>query len=111
MRLSVFASGSDGNSLAVGTGSTTLVVDLGLSCRQLECRMRSCGVEPDSVDAVLFTHDHSDHCCALEVFHRHHPQVELLANLMTADAIAGQLGMDALAFSEVISLSNSNISS
>ena len=94
MRLSVFASGSDGNSLAVGTGSTTLVVDLGLSCRQLECRMRSCGVEPDSVDAVLFTHDHSDHCCALEVFHRHHPQIPLLATDGTAGAIAMRTGVE-----------------
>ena len=74
MRLSVFASGSKGNSLAVQGGSTTIVVDLGLSCRELESRMRRCCVEPDSIDAILFTHDHSDHCAALDVFHRHHPQ-------------------------------------
>lgn len=88
MRLSVFASGSKGNSLAVQGGSTTIVVDLGLSCTELESRMRQCGVEPDSIDAILFTHDHSDHCAALDVFHRHHPQVPLLATDGTAGAIA-----------------------
>ena len=88
MRLSVFASGSKGNSLALQSGTTTLVVDLGLSCRQLEGRMKQCGVAPDSVDAILFTHDHDDHCHALEVFHRHHPQIPLLATEGTAGAIA-----------------------
>ena len=88
MRLSVFASGSDGNSLAVQGGSTTLVVDLGLNCRQLEGRMKQCAVDPDSIDAILFTHDHSDHYSALDVFHRHHPQIPLLATDGTAVAIA-----------------------
>jgi len=88
MRLSVFASGSKGNSLAVQGGSTTLVVDLGLSCRELERRMAFCGVEPGSIDAVLFTHDHSDHCCALEKFHSRHPHVPLFATDGTAGAIA-----------------------
>lgn len=94
MRLSVFASGSKGNSLAVQSGSTTLVVDLGLNCRQLECRMRQCNVEPDSIDAILFTHDHSDHCSALDVFHRHHPQIPLLATDGTAGAIAMRTGVE-----------------
>ena len=94
MRLSVFASGSKGNSLAVQTASTTLLVDLGLSCRQLESRMRACGVAPGLVDAVLFTHDHIDHCSALEVFHRRHPGTALLANDATACAIARRTGVD-----------------
>ena len=88
MRLSVFASGSKGNSLAVQSASTTLVVDLGLNCTQLEGRMKQCGVEPDSINAILFTHDHSDHCSALDVFHRHHPQIPLLATDGTAGAIS-----------------------
>lgn len=94
MRLSVFASGSGGNSLAVQSDSTTLVVDLGLHCRPLECRMRQCGVDPDSIDAILFTHDHSDHCSALDVFHRHHPQIPLMATEGTAGAIAMRTGVE-----------------
>ena len=94
MRLSVFASGSKGNSLAVQSESTTLVVDLGLNCMQLEKRMKQCGVEPDSINAILFTHDHSDHYSALDVFHRHHPQIPLLATDGTAGAIAMRTHVD-----------------
>ena len=94
MRLRVFGSGSQGNALAVRSGGTLLLVDCGFSCRELEKRMSACGVRTDDVTAVLFTHDHTDHCKGVATFHKRHPQVPLYANGNTADAIATLTGVE-----------------
>ena len=94
MRLRVFGSGSQGNALAVRSGGTLLLVDCGFSCRELEKRMASCGVRAGDVTAVLFTHDHTDHCKGVATFHKRHPQIPLYANGNTADAIATLTGVE-----------------
>ena len=94
MRLRVFGSGSKGNSLAIRSGETLLLVDCGFSCRELEKRMSACGVCPGDVTALLFTHDHTDHCKGVATFHKRHPQVPLYANGNTADAIATLTGVE-----------------
>ncbi len=94
MRLRVFGSGSKGNSLAVRSGGGLLLVDLGLSYRELTRRMAACGLKAGDVSAVLFTHDHSDHCAGVATFHSRHPSVPLFANGDTADAIARRCGVD-----------------
>lgn len=91
MRLRAFASGSKGNSLAVRSAGTLVLVDLGISCRQLCDRMKDCGVDPDEVTAIVFTHDHSDHFDGLATFMKKHPDVQLYANGGTADAISRAL--------------------
>lgn len=94
MRLRVFGSGSQGNALAIRSGATLLLVDCGFSCRELERRMAACDVCADDVTALLFTHDHTDHCKGIATFHKRHPQVPLYANGNTADAIATLTGVD-----------------
>ncbi|MBR1587714.1 MAG: MBL fold metallo-hydrolase [Kiritimatiellae bacterium] len=94
MRLRVFGSGSQGNALAIRSGATLLLLDCGFSCRELERRMSACGVRADDVTAVLFTHDHTDHCRGVATFHRRHPRVPLYANGNTADAIATLTGVE-----------------
>ena len=94
MQLRIFGSGSQGNALAIRSGGTLLLVDCGFSCRELERRMSACGVQADDVTAVLFTHDHTDHCKGVATFHKRHPQVPLYANGNTADAIATLTGVE-----------------
>ena len=94
MRLRIFGSGSKGNALAVRSGGTLLLLDCGFSCRELEKRMNACGVCPADVTAVLFTHDHDDHCKGIATFHKRHPLVPLYANGNTADAIATLTGVE-----------------
>ena len=72
VRFTVLASGSKGNSAVVtsvsGTGgSTRILVDAGLSCRELFRRMRQAGEEPESLDAIVITHEHQDHINGLAV--------------------------------------------
>lgn len=94
MRLRVLGSGSGGNSIAVRSGDTLLLVDLGFSFKEQKSRLSECGVDISEVSAVLFTHDHSDHCKGVGTFHKRLPGVPLVANGDTADAIARQTGVN-----------------
>jgi len=57
----LLASGSRGNALLVETAGTRILIDAGLSARQLCRRLDTLGVAPESLDALLITHEHGDH--------------------------------------------------
>ncbi|MDR3741567.1 MAG: MBL fold metallo-hydrolase [Terracidiphilus sp.] len=67
VRFTVLASGSKGNSTVVIGGRTRILVDAGLSCRELFRRMRLAGEDPETLDAIIITHEHSDHVAGLAV--------------------------------------------
>ena len=67
VRFTVLASGSKGNSTVVSGGRTRILVDCGLSCRELFRRMRLAGEEPETLDAIIITHEHMDHINGLSV--------------------------------------------
>jgi phosphoribosyl 1,2-cyclic phosphodiesterase len=70
MRMTVLASGSKGNSTLIATGRTRILVDAGLSCREILRRMHTAGEDPRSLDAVLITHEHQDHVQGVAVLAR-----------------------------------------
>ncbi|MGO9317497.1 MAG: MBL fold metallo-hydrolase [Terracidiphilus sp.] len=61
VRFTVLASGSKGNATVVSGGRTRILVDCGLSCRELFRRMKLVDEEPETLDAILISHEHSDH--------------------------------------------------
>ena len=61
MRFSVLASGSKGNACLVEMNGTRVLLDAGLSMRELFRRLRLIDVDPGSIDALIVTHEHSDH--------------------------------------------------
>ena len=67
VRFTVLASGSRGNSTVVSGGHTRLLVDAGLSCRELFKRMKLAGEDPATLDAMIVTHEHQDHINGLAV--------------------------------------------
>lgn len=67
MRFAVLGSGSGGNAAVVEAEGTRLLVDAGLSARQLVMRLRRVGIEPESLDGILLTHEHGDHVSGLRV--------------------------------------------
>ncbi len=73
LRFSVLGSGSAGNSSVICHGDTRVLVDAGLSAKQLALRLEAIGIDPDSLTAVVLTHEHGDHCGGLEVFCRKRP--------------------------------------
>ncbi|MGC1424640.1 MAG: MBL fold metallo-hydrolase [Terracidiphilus sp.] len=67
VRFTVLASGSKGNCTVVTGGNTRILVDAGLSCRELFRRMRLVDEDPATLDAIIITHEHSDHVAGLAV--------------------------------------------
>ncbi len=67
VRFTVLASGSRGNSTVLCGGRTRILVDAGLSCRELFRRMRLAGEEPATLNAIVITHEHQDHVNGLAV--------------------------------------------
>ena len=67
VRFTVLASGSKGNCTVVTGGKTRILVDAGLSCRELFHRMRLADEDPATLDAIIITHEHSDHVAGLAV--------------------------------------------
>lgn len=67
VRMTVLASGSKGNSTIVASSTTRILVDAGLSCRELIKRMKAAGEDPAALDAILITHEHQDHVQGLAV--------------------------------------------
>lgn len=61
MRFSVLASGSEGNACYVETAHTRVLIDAGLSCRELIRRLELVEVNPETLDALVVTHEHTDH--------------------------------------------------
>ncbi len=64
------ASGSRGNSILVESNKVRVLVDAGLSCKEICRRLNSIDVDPGSIRAILVTHEHIDHIAAIPVFTR-----------------------------------------
>src|SRR6478672_13356092 len=61
MKLWILGSGSSGNSVLVVTERSRILVDAGFSPRVLKQRLTHAGIAPDSIEAVVVTHEHTDH--------------------------------------------------
>ena len=61
VRFCSLASGSDGNSFYVATDNTHILIDAGLSGKQIEKNLAAVNVQPTQIDAIFITHEHSDH--------------------------------------------------
>ncbi len=70
IRFASLGSGSKGNSLLVQSGRTRLLIDCGFAPRELARRLARLGVVPEQLDAVLVTHEHSDHVAGLAALTR-----------------------------------------
>jgi phosphoribosyl 1,2-cyclic phosphodiesterase len=67
LRVCVLGSGSKGNSTFVATEKTRLLVDAGLSRRDTYARLAAAGERTDGFDAILISHEHSDHVSGLRL--------------------------------------------
>lgn len=67
MRFTVLGSGSTGNSVLITTENTKVLVDVGLSAKQILLRLATVGEDFEKLDGILITHEHSDHAGGLRV--------------------------------------------
>jgi len=80
------ASGSKGNSVYLGTDNTKILIDAGLSAKALIQRLQHINVDIADIDAILVTHEHSDHIQGLKVL-AYKMGIPVLANTETAKGI------------------------
>ena len=91
MRLAGLGSGSGGNAVVLETPGSSILIDAGLSAKQISQRLGLLGIDPDSLDGIILSHEHSDHTRGLEVFLRNR-QVPVFANALTREYLQDRCG-------------------
>lgn len=91
MRFAVLASGSGGNACYIETEHARILVDAGLSCREIVKRLESIGVDAGCLDALVITHEHVDHIRGAGPLART-LDLPVFANVATLNAGARVLG-------------------
>ena len=86
MHVTILGSGSAGNCALVESGRTRLLIDGGLSARQMAARLALCGVNPIEIDGILLTHEHGDHTGGLKVWCKQFA-TPIYANSLTAEVL------------------------
>jgi len=70
MKVCSLGSGSKGNSTLIESLGTRLLVDVGFSGKETTRRLSKINVPPETIDAILITHDHTDHVSGAGIFGR-----------------------------------------
>jgi phosphoribosyl 1,2-cyclic phosphodiesterase len=94
MRFASLGSGSKGNALVVESGNTRVLLDCGFGPRNLVQRLARLGLEADDIDAIVVTHEHSDHIAgAFPCARRHGYSLHLTQGTHVA-ALRNKAGLD-----------------
>jgi len=91
LRFTVLSSGSTGNATVVDNGGTKLLIDVGFSAKKMDQLMKEREVTGGEIDAILITHEHSDHIKGLGAFARKY-DLPVYANERTWQALEEQIG-------------------
>ena len=86
-------SGSSGNCTYLKYGNTSLLIDLGFSCKKIKEKLVSNNIDPCSIDGILITHGHSDHIKGLGLFCKER-QIPVYCNLGTQTEILAAIKRD-----------------
>lgn len=94
MRFASLGSGSEGNGLVVEAAGTRILIDCGFSVRDTVTRLARIGLEPESLTAILVTHEHADHIGGVPAFAARYG-ISVWATFGTFAAVASKFdGMD-----------------
>ena len=91
IRVCMLASGSKGNAIYVSDGTTSILFDAGLSGKEMERRMTSQKIPPSSINAIVVSHEHSDHIQGVGILARRY-QIPVYMNRQTHEAAKSALG-------------------
>lgn len=91
-RFCSIASGSSGNCIYVGNESSGMLVDAGVSCKNILENLRNIGVCTESIKGILVTHEHSDHMKSIGAMSRK-LKIPIYANSNTWQALDGAIGV------------------
>lgn len=71
MKVDILASGSGGNCIALRSGETTILVDVGIAKTKIEKRLLEVGIRADEINAIFLTHAHKDHTKGLPIANKY----------------------------------------
>src|SRR4030042_4149896 len=86
MEISALASGSSGNCFYIGGSNSGVLVDAGISCKQIIDRLELIGKNPKNIKGILITHEHTDHIRGVDVFARNF-NIPIFATKKTSGSI------------------------
>lgn len=89
LEVCVLASGSSGNSVYIASDKTRILIDAGLSAKQVAIRLDEIGVAPESVNGICVSHEHGDHIAGIRVLQKRHG-IPVYANAGTLNGIMRQ---------------------
>ncbi|MBA5851717.1 MBL fold metallo-hydrolase [Clostridium sp. cel8] len=84
-------SGSSGNSTFIASDSTKILVDAGLAGKTIENGLLNIGEKPQDIDAILVTHEHTDHIKGVGILSRRY-DIPIYANELTWKAMSKSIG-------------------
>ena|SRR3989338_6047156 len=90
MELAVLSSGSSGNSFYIGNRHEGILVDAGISSRQIVSRLDNLKIPAERIKGIFITHEHADHTKGIDVFSRHF-NIPVFATQKTADFLHGRI--------------------
>lgn len=87
MKIINLSSGSKGNSTLIMSEHTNILVDMGISLKELSNRLKSIKIEPIQINAVFITHEHSDHIKGIPTLIKKYPQIKVFVHKPLYDTI------------------------
>ncbi len=87
----ILGTSSSGNCSLLEAGGARVMLDAGFQGPRLEASLQTLGLAAAALDAVLITHEHTDHCVGLTALLRRHPALKVFANRETARRIQSTL--------------------
>lgn len=95
LEFAVLGSGSSGNSAVLCLGETRILIDAGLSAKQICLRLESLGIDPDSLSGIVLTHEHGDHARGIDVFCRKR-KLPIYATVHTCEMVRDSVKADVI---------------
>jgi len=89
--MAVLGSGSGGNATVIQFEDEYLLIDVGLSAKQIRLRLESLAVPLEAIAGILLTHEHGDHTRGLKVLLKQ-IDVPVYANAMTRECVQAKAG-------------------
>jgi phosphoribosyl 1,2-cyclic phosphodiesterase len=89
LEVCVLASGSSGNCIYVASEKTRVLIDAGLSAKQVAVRLDQIGVVPESINGICISHEHGDHVAGIRVLQKRHG-IPVYTNAGTLNGIMRQ---------------------
>ncbi len=90
VRFTILASGSSGNCSYLETPQARILIDAGISAKQIDLRLKAIGASLDQVQAVFVTHEHLDHVAGLPVLGKRYG-IPIYCNRLTADRVRPEM--------------------